>query len=133
MAVITAYYVGELAPADKRRETIGTTEIADYFKQADYPLPSRARQILSDAKNSGYLDARTRGEYSLNPVGYNLAVHGLPRADGETRTKTASRAKRKGSTAKRTAKKLSAKKTSARRTTKAKTTARSRTSRPKTS
>lgn len=80
MAALVAYYLSELAPEGERRETIGTAEITKYFKQAKYPLPKVPRATLSNARAAGYFDHVTGGQYKLNPVGYNLVVHGLPRA-----------------------------------------------------
>jgi hypothetical protein len=98
MAVVVAYYLREVAPASGRRATIGTQDIERYFKQADYPLPSAPRNVLTAAKNGGYLDAHTRGQYALNPVGYNLVAHGLPRESGAA---SKSRGKRRKATSTR--------------------------------
>jgi hypothetical protein len=78
MAVLVAYYLAEVAPANDRKATIGTDDINKYFKQADYPLPGRPRQTLFDAKAAGYLDSPSQGAYRLNPVGHNLVAHSLP-------------------------------------------------------
>lgn len=86
MAVLVAFYVSEIAKAPERKTTIGTADITRYFKQADYRLPSQPRVILHQAKNAGYLDSGARGQYSLNPVGYNLVSHGLPRTSAAKRT-----------------------------------------------
>lgn len=82
MAVLVAYYLSEVAKAPERKTTIGTADLTKYFKHADYRLPSEPRIILHQAKNAGYLDSEARGQYSLNPVGYNLVTHGLPRRAG---------------------------------------------------
>lgn len=79
MACLVAYYLQELAPAEDRKNEIGTEDLDKYFRQAEYPLPKSIAQVLVDAKASGYFDRPKQGVYKLNPVGYNLAVHGLPR------------------------------------------------------
>jgi hypothetical protein len=116
MAVLVAYYLQEFAPEEERKAAIGTEDVQKYFKQGDYPLPSRARQILSDGKNAGYLDTRARGEYALNPVGYNLAAHGLPRSKDESRTRTVRRGSTKKTTARRSSKKVTTKRATAKAT-----------------
>jgi hypothetical protein len=88
MAVLVAFYAAELAPGEERRETIGTAEIDKYFKQAGYRLPSTPRLTLHQAKNAGYIDSASHGQYKLNPVGYNLVVHGLPSESSRTAKKT---------------------------------------------
>jgi hypothetical protein len=79
MATVVAYYLSELAPPGERRDTINTDDIQKYFKQAGYPLPKQPRVTLANATNAGYFDSAGGGQYRLNPVGYNLVVHNLPR------------------------------------------------------
>jgi hypothetical protein len=93
MTVLVAYYLREAAPEGEKKAAIGSTEIDKYFKQADYPLPGRARNVLFQAKNAGYLDSEKQGQYTLNPVGYNLVAHGMPRAKEKGTTRTVSRKK----------------------------------------
>jgi hypothetical protein len=79
MACLVAYYLQEVVNPDERKTEINSADLDKYFKQADFPLPKKMVQVLVDAKASGYLDSTGRGVYKLNPVGYNLAAHGLPR------------------------------------------------------
>lgn len=92
MAVLVAYYLAEMAKPPERKTAIGTNDITKFFKQADYRLPSQPRVILHQAKNAGYLDSGGRGQYSLNPVGYNLVTHGLPRSAAAKQPTTRRRA-----------------------------------------
>lgn len=85
MAAIVAFYLSELAPADERKSEVQTADMVKYFKQAGFPLPKQPRMLLSNAKNSGYFDSSGTG-YKLNPVGYNLVAHNLPRKAGEAPT-----------------------------------------------
>ncbi|UGB39019.1 hypothetical protein [Frateuria soli] len=78
MACIVGFYLQELAPANERKETINTSDLEKYFKQAGFRLPGKINQILADAKAAGYFDVPARGEYKLNAVGYNLVAHNLP-------------------------------------------------------
>jgi len=85
MAALVAYYLGEVAGEGERKETVSQKDIEKYFKQAGFPLPKVPSQTLPNAKSAGYLDSADKpGEYRLNPVGYNLVVHTLPR-QGEGR------------------------------------------------
>lgn len=79
MAIVVAYYLSELAPIEERKSTINSSDLRIYFKQAKFPLPKSIEDVLPNAKKSGYVETVARGEYKLNSVGYNLAVHGLPR------------------------------------------------------
>lgn len=79
MAALVAYYLANEAPHKERKDKITTDDIETYFKIAKYPLPGKTQFTLGNAKAAGYLDAVGAGEYTLNPVGYNLVVHGLPR------------------------------------------------------
>src|SRR5215471_6703498 len=79
MVAIAAYYLAHLAPPDERRDYIVADDIRKYFLQAIFPLPSAPPHMtLVNAKNAGYVDARERGQYRLNPVGYNLITNKLP-------------------------------------------------------
>ena len=79
MAALVAYYLSELAPQNERKDSISTADLERYFKQAGFKLPSALYNTLPNAASSGYFDLTGRGAYRLNPVGYNLVVHGLPR------------------------------------------------------
>lgn len=81
MACLVAYYLQELAPQNERKETINSTDLTKYFKQAGYKLPKAIPQLLPDARVAGYFEsAPGKGEYSLNAVGYNLVAHNLPKS-----------------------------------------------------
>jgi len=83
MAAIVAYYLSELAPDDNRKDIISTEDIKTYFIQAGHPLPKSPEFTLPNAKAAGYFESAGRGKYRLNPVGHNLVVHGLPRAESQ--------------------------------------------------
>ena len=78
MAALVAFYLAEFAPPEDRKTTIDRTDIEKYFKQAGFPLPKVLKQTLLNAAKSGYFDTTGGGRYRLNPVGYNLVVHGMP-------------------------------------------------------
>lgn len=78
MASVVAYYLSELSPLEDRRAVVTAADIERYFKQANFRLPGRIAQTLPDAARAGYFDTTGRGQYKLNPVGYNLVAHGLP-------------------------------------------------------
>jgi len=91
MAALVAYYLSHVAPANERKQAITTKDIETYFKIADFRLPSKPQFTLINAKASGYFEALGNGEYKLNPVGYNLVAHSMPKVE-----KKASRRKAKG-------------------------------------
>ncbi len=78
MSALVGFYLAEFAPIDERKSTIESADLERYFKQAGYPLPKAISQTLINATQAGYFDATGGGRYRLNPVGYNLVVHGLP-------------------------------------------------------
>jgi hypothetical protein len=95
MATLVAYYLAELAPPAERSTALTRSLLTRYFKQAGYPLPQHPNMTLVHAKNAGYLDTTSKsGSYSLNPVGYNLAAHGLPRKGSEGSVASVARPRR---------------------------------------
>ena len=79
MIAVIAYYLAHLAPEKEQRDFITGDDATKYFKQAHFPLPTAPPNVtLSNAKNAGYIDARDRGQYHLNSIGYNLVAHKLP-------------------------------------------------------
>ena len=81
MAALIAYYLSELAPEGEKSDTINSNVLRRYLKVAGFRLPNKISYTLINAAAAGYLDNVGRGEYRLNPVGYNLVVHGLPREE----------------------------------------------------
>ena len=79
MAALVAYYLSEVLAVDSRREAINTADLEKFFKQAGFKLPKNLSMTLTNATAAGYFDSLGNGLYRLNPVGYNLIVHGLPR------------------------------------------------------
>lgn len=79
MAALVAYYLSEVAATEERRDSVDIADLTKYFKQAVFRLPNNPKMILVNAKNAGYFDAVGGARYKLNPVGYNLVVHNLPR------------------------------------------------------
>jgi len=83
MACVVAYYLKHSAPEDERRPEILTADIEKYFTQAGYPPPKVPGQVLRNAKAAGYMDKAGKSKFKLNPVGYNLVAHSLPRKTGK--------------------------------------------------
>jgi hypothetical protein len=92
MAAIVAYYLSDVAGT---KDSISTADIEKYFKQAAFKLPKKIQQTLPNAAAAGYFEAQGNGVYRLNPVGYNLVVHGLPRLPGAGEPLRARRTKSK--------------------------------------
>jgi hypothetical protein len=99
MACIVGFYLQELAPPSERKTETTVSDIDKYFRQAGYPLPKAQRQLLTDAKISGYFDSPSRGVYKLNAVGYNLVAHRLPR-DASTSLDSQTPTRRRGTSRK---------------------------------
>ena len=95
MAALVAYYLSEAAPESERKDAINTSDLEKYFKQAGFKLPKVLSQALPNAAAAGYFDASGNGLYRLNPVGYNLVVHGLPRGPGAAKSPS-NRSKKNG-------------------------------------
>ncbi len=81
-AAVVAYFLSELASPSERKDSINQDDITKYFKQARFLLPSSPSMTLVHAKNAGYFESESPGQYRLNAVGYNLVAHRLPQ-DGE--------------------------------------------------
>jgi hypothetical protein len=79
MTVLTAYYLSNLAPKSERKELITKKDLETYFKIAKYRLPKELAFTLVNAKKAGYLDSAGKGKYKLNPIGYNLVAHSMPK------------------------------------------------------
>jgi hypothetical protein len=95
MVAVLAYYLANLAPAGQRRDHVVADDIKKYFPQANFPLPTGPHGMtLVNAKNAGYLDVLTAGQYRLNPVGHNLVTHKLPRVEGSALSRGARRAQK---------------------------------------
>jgi hypothetical protein len=86
MAALVAYYLSELTSKDERKDEITSADLEKYFKQAAFRLPRSLRMTLPNAAAAGYFDSAGAGRYRLNPVGYNLVVHGLPRSQEATKS-----------------------------------------------
>lgn len=100
MAALVAFYLEHMASGDERRDFITADDIKPYFNQAGFPLPiAPPTMTLTNAKNAGYLNARARGQYRLNPVGYNLIAYKLP-VDASKETKTVRRSPKRATTKK---------------------------------
>lgn len=84
MAVLVAYYLSHKAPKGVRKQRISTEDLTMYFKIAEFKLPKSPQYTLPNTRNAGYLDSAGTGEYKLNPVGYNLVVHSMPKTTKAT-------------------------------------------------
>lgn len=80
MAVLIAYYLSNLASKRERKEAITKKDLETYFKIAKYRLPKELAFTLNNAKKAGYLDSAGKGKYKLNPIGYNLVAHSMPKS-----------------------------------------------------
>lgn len=95
MVALVAYYLSEMAQGSESSPTVNVDLIRKYFKMAQFPLPRVTKNALTNAAQAGYLENVARGEYRLNPVGYNLVVHKLPSGSGGPATRRITRRKRR--------------------------------------
>jgi hypothetical protein len=86
MAALVAYYLSEVAADPDRKSSVNTADLEKYFKQAGFKLPNILSGTLPNAAAAGYFDSIGGGLYRLNPVGYNLVAHGMPRDQGSAST-----------------------------------------------
>lgn len=98
MAAVVAYYLSEIATGDERKSEVDLDDMVKYFKQAKFPLPRTPQMLLTNAKNAGYFDSSDRGKLKLNPVGYNLVAHNLPRSASGAPTQSGRRKTRRKNT-----------------------------------
>jgi hypothetical protein len=86
MAVLVAYYLSHVVTGTEHKDVITPKDIETYFKIADFQLPKKSAFTLPNTKKAGYLDSIGKGKYKLNPVGYNLIAHNLPRTGKSLKT-----------------------------------------------
>lgn len=73
-AAAVAYWFKFEAPPAQRKDTINAEALINAARQAGRKRPLSPRMTLNNAKNQGYLDAASRGEFSINSVGENLVA-----------------------------------------------------------
>jgi len=94
MAALVAFYLSELAPPDERKDAVSAADLEKYYKQARFHLPNALHKTLPNAARAGYFDQIGPGRFRLNPVGYNLVVHNLPRSEGSSKGTSQKRKKK---------------------------------------
>jgi hypothetical protein len=77
-AATVAYYYRFEAPPANRRETIDGDTLQEAARLAGRTRLSNPAQTLRNAKNLGYLDGGSPGEFAINSVGENLVAMTLP-------------------------------------------------------
>lgn len=86
MAAVLAYFLQYESNENERKDSITKSDVEKYFHLAKFKMPKDGNFTLVNSKNAGYLDQRGKGQYALNPVGYNLVAHklGTSRPGGTT-------------------------------------------------
>jgi hypothetical protein len=84
-AATVAYYYRFEAPPAERKETINARVVQEAARLVGRKRLTNPKATLNNAKNSGYLDNKERGEFAINTVGENLVVMTLP-GDGKPET-----------------------------------------------
>lgn len=94
-AASVAYYYRFEAPPANRRETINGDTLQEAARLAGQTRLSNPAQTLRNAKNLGYLDGGSPGEFAINSVGENLVAMTLPgTAEPGTKGKRSKRVKK---------------------------------------
>jgi hypothetical protein len=91
-AATVAYYYRFEAPPAERKESINAKLVQEAARLVGRKRLTNPKATLNNAKNSGYLDNKERGEFGINTVGENLVVMTLP---GDGKPEVSSRRKRK--------------------------------------
>ena len=78
LAATVAYYYAFEVPADKKKHSIGKSELMEAVRKYGRKRPNNPQQVLLNAKNLGYLDSSERGQFKINSVGENLVAMTLP-------------------------------------------------------
>ena len=80
LATTIAYYYAFKAPNNDRKDSIGAKDFLEAIRLLNRKRPSsKPLQVLSNAKNLGYLDPTgERGQFKINSVGENLVAMVLP-------------------------------------------------------
>lgn len=73
-AAVAAYWFKFEAPPAQRKDAINAETLVNAARLAGRRRPPSPGMTLTNAKNQGYLDAASRGEYSINSVGENLVA-----------------------------------------------------------
>lgn len=107
-AAVVAYYYRFEAPADKQKMTLDTGSLQDATRLVGRARLSSPNATLNNAKQSGYLNSSTPGEFEISTVGENLVAMTLPNTSA-TKTKS-KKAKSKKTNRKKGPKKTSKKK-----------------------
>lgn len=82
LAAVVAYYHQLESARNQRKDSIGSQDLVDACRTANWPRPKNPSQSLINAFTAGYIDkAGERGKYRLNSVGENLVAMVLPETD----------------------------------------------------
>lgn len=96
-AATVAYYYRFEAPPANRRDTIDGDALQEAARLAGRARLSNPPQTLRNAKNLGYLDGGSPGEFGINSVGENLVAMTLPgNSEGGIKGKRGKKTKKTG-------------------------------------
>jgi len=104
-ATVVAYYYRFEASPSTRRETITSDVLQEATRFCARERFKSPIMTLNNAKNQGYLDSPSKGEFTINSVGENLVAMALPggeaAADGKRRKPAKKRAEKARASRKR--------------------------------
>ena len=86
-AAVVAYYYRFEASEEKQKLTLDTETIQDATRLVGRKRLTNPLATLNNAKNSGYLNSSTAGEFEISTVGENLVAMTLPSNEPEKKKK----------------------------------------------
>jgi len=104
-AAVVAYYYRFEASDEKQKLTLDTETIQDATRLVGRKRLTNPLATLNNAKNSGYLNSSTAGEFEISTVGENLVAMTLPSNEPEKKKKAKKKTSKKKGTKKTTKKK----------------------------
>jgi hypothetical protein len=95
-AAAVAYFYRFESPPAERRDAINSEVLQEAARLAGHKRFAKHLSTLNNAKAAGYLDAASRGEFTINSVGENLIAMTLPGgADTPTKKRKSAKARSK--------------------------------------
>jgi hypothetical protein len=83
-AAVVAYFYRFEAPEAHRKDTITSEILQESTRLTGRKRLDKPSTTINNAKNLGYLDSPSRGEFRINTVGENLVAMTLPGQEGRS-------------------------------------------------
>jgi hypothetical protein len=93
-AAVVAYYYRFEASAPDRKDAVDAAALQEAARHTGRKRLAQPAMTLNNAKNMGYLDSSSRGQFRINTVGENLVAMALP--GGATKATKGKAARKRG-------------------------------------